>query len=160
MKLAITPWNGRVAPVFDSSERLLILDRAPYVPSMERLSMDGRLRAEELSVDGDPMGEEFDISQKAPAQKVRFLADQGVEQLICGAISKDLEILLRDQGIDVYSFIAGDVDVVLHAWITGQLDTPIYAMPGCFSGRHHRWGRQGSRIGYGRGLEGGYYAKR
>lgn len=160
MKLAITPWNGRVAPVFDSSERLLILDGAPYVHSMDRLSMDGRPRPEEFSVGGRSMGEEFDISKKAPAQKVRFLADQGVEQLICGAISKDLEILLRDLGIDVYSFIAGDVDVVLHAWITGQLDTAIYAMPGCYSGRHHRWGCQGSRTGYGRGLEGGYYAKR
>jgi len=139
MKLAITPWNQRVAPVFDSSERILILDMDP-------------LRQSE--------GQEFDFSNKNPADKVRFLVDQGVEQLICGAISRDLELLIRDQGIDVYSFIAGNVDVVLNAWRTGQLNRPIYAMPGCVPGRHHRWGRRGTGTGYGRGLEGGYYAKR
>ena len=139
MKLAITPWNQRVAPVFDSSERILILNMEP---------------------DGHSEGQEYDFSKRAPTEKVQFLADQGVEQVICGAISKDLEILFRDQGIDVYSFIAGDVDVVLNAWITGQLDKPIYAMPGCPPGRHYRWGRQGERPGYGRGLGGGYYAKR
>lgn len=139
MKLAITPWNQRVAPVFDSSERILILEVEP---------------------DRQSEGREFDFSNKSPADKARFLADQGVEQLICGAISRDLELLIRDQGIDVYSFIAGNVDVVLNAWITGQLDRPIYAMPGCLTGRHHRWGRQGDRTGYGKGLEGGYYAKR
>jgi predicted Fe-Mo cluster-binding NifX family protein len=139
MKLAITPWNGRIAPVFESSERVLVLNVGP---------------------DGHSGGEEFDFSNKAPTEKIRFLAEEGVEQLICGAISKDLEVFLRDQGIDVYSFIAGDVDVVLNAWLHGQLDRSIYAMPGCPAGRHHRWGRHEERPGYGRGLQGGYYAKR
>ncbi len=139
MTLAITPWNQRVAPVFDSSEHILILDAEP---------------------DRQAEGQEFDYSNKSPTDKALFLVDQGVEQLICGAISRDLELLIRDRGIDVYSFIAGNVDEVIDAWITGQLDKPIYAMPGCLAGRRHRWGRQGDSAGYGRGLEGGYYAKR
>jgi predicted Fe-Mo cluster-binding NifX family protein len=149
MKLAITPWNQRVAPVFDSAERILILD-------METHTGNPGQGLDEIYT----LGHELDVSTKSPTEKAHFLADQGVEQLICGAISYDLERLIRDQGIDVYSFIAGPLEVVLNAWRTGQLNRPIYAMPGCVSGRHHRWGRQGTGTGYGRGFGGGYYAKR
>lgn len=149
MRLAITPWNQRVAPVFDSAERILILDMEPSTGALDHQSGEQ-----------DRLGHEFNVSTKSPAERAHFLADQGVNELICGAISYDLELLIRDQGIDVYSFIAGPLKVVLNAWRTGQLNRPIYAMPGCVPGQHHRWGRRGTGTGYGRGLGGGIYAKR
>lgn len=139
MRLAITPWNDRIAPVFDSASRLLLLNGRPGNWSERN---------------------EFDLSSLSPEEKVQFLADRGAEQLICGAISGDVELLLRRKGIIVYAFIAGELEVVLDAWIHGQLNKPIYFMPGCFAGRHHRWGRQQGRAGNGRRLEGGYYATR
>jgi len=149
MRLAITPWNLRVAPVFDSAERILILD-------METHTGDPGQGLEGIYT----LSHEFDVSMKSPAERAHFLVDQGVNELICGAISRDLEMEIRNFGIEVFSFIAGPIAVVLHAWETGQLNKPIYAMPGCLSGRHHRWGRRGTGTGYGRGLNGGIYAKR
>jgi len=149
MKLAITPWNQRVAPVFDSAERILILDLNSPTNIDSGTYEDAIIESQE-----------FDFGTKNPAEKARFLVKQGVEHVICGAISRDLELLIRDQGIAMHSFITGTLDVVLNAWITGQLNNPIFTMPGCFAGGRHHWGRKRNGTGHSRGLKGGYYAKR
>lgn len=121
VKLAIPVWNRRVAPVFDSAARVMILD----------VRRDRWIDRREVELDEDD-----------PAAKVRFLRDEGVRELICGAISRDIEMLALGQGIRVFAFVAGDVEAVIQAWLSRQLDKGVYSMPGCrCGGRRHRGGR-------------------
>ncbi|HNT36724.1 MAG TPA: dinitrogenase iron-molybdenum cofactor biosynthesis protein, partial [bacterium] len=53
------------------------------------------------------------------------------------------------------SFVAGDVNEVIQAWLSGKLGTDTYAMPGCGCQRGGRgWGSGGWRGGNARGAVG------
>ena len=108
MKVAISIWNGRVAPVFDVSECCLLI------------SPDDSASAERVSFIGDSNGE-----------KAEFLAGHKVHTLICGAISTEYEESLLTEGIEIVSFIAGPVDQVLEAWKNNTLEVTDFSMPGC-----------------------------
>jgi predicted Fe-Mo cluster-binding NifX family protein len=128
MKLAITVWNQRIAPVFDSARNAIIVE----------------LR------DGHVIGRhELDMDRIDPAGKAWLLRTEGVRELVCGAISYEVEAMVRDQGIRVVPFIAGDVELVIQAWIERQLENDSYSMPGC----GYRQRRRGH--GRGRGTQGG-----
>ena len=73
------------------------------------------------------------------------LAQQGVDTLICGAISRALESLLTARGVQVIPRVCGSVDEVLGAFCTGELDDERFAMPGCCDGRRRRQRRCRSR---------------
>ncbi len=126
MKLAVSIWNGRVAPVFDVSERCLIVDAD---------------RA-------DSRGEAVAFPGLGANEKARFLELHGVVTLICGAVSREYEDALAEYGIESLSFIAGSVECVLEAWKAGTLERASFSMPGC--GCPHR--RRCRRGGQGRSL--------
>ncbi len=122
MKIALPIWNGRVAPVFDVTHRVVVVE-----------ADSGRaLRCTEAPL---PDGE--------PAQKVLALVQEGVHVLICGAISRPLQGLAVAKGLQVVPFVAGEVDEVLQAWLEGRLPDKPFAMPGCACGRPRR--HQGKR---------------
>lgn len=124
MDLAVTVWNGRIAPVFDVAGHFLIL-------SPER---EERLIAMESG---------------SPDERIRQLETLRVDTLICGAISRCAMLMAQQAGIRVCSFIAGDVAEVLDAWHKSQLlDNPRFTMPGCGHGNNFR-GR--CRLGVGCG---------
>lgn len=60
-----------------------------------------------------------------------WLAKEGVEVLICGAISNQLHTRLKWMRIRVIPFIAGDISQVSQAWIEDGLMVKSFAMPGC-----------------------------
>jgi predicted Fe-Mo cluster-binding NifX family protein len=73
----------------------------------------------------------------------------GVETLVCGAISRELEALLVEEGILVIARICGTIDDVLNAYAAGTLGAPQYAMPGCCGqGRRRFRGRCRRRGGH------------
>jgi predicted Fe-Mo cluster-binding NifX family protein len=80
VKLAITVWNQRIAPVFDSAGKAIILD------TRGENQIDRR---------------EVDLVRENSFTKARFLREEGVRELICGAISREVENMLVDQGIRV-----------------------------------------------------------
>ena len=110
MKIAMTVWNGRVAPVFDVSGQLLVLETA-----------NGRIINEVV----------VDFSQESLIDKVSYLQTLGVCRLICGAISCPAQILTKNSGIKIYAFIAGDCREVINAWLENRLGQDDFAMPGC-----------------------------
>jgi len=122
-KVAFAAWNDRIAPVFDVSEKIRIVEVE-----------DGRVVRE------TPRG----LSGDQPEQKVRALVETGAEVLICGAISKLLYDRITAGGIRVVPFIAGDLAEIIQAWLGGNLGKTVYAMPGCFKRR-----RGGTGIGPG-----------
>jgi len=116
MKVAIPTWNGRISPVFDVAERVVVAD----VEGGEETS-----RAEAL-VGGTP-----------PQVRAARLAELGVNVLICGALSRPLEAMLQAKGVRVIPQMCGLVDEVLQAFTTGQLTEQAFLMPGC-CGRRRR----------------------
>ena len=115
MKIALTVWNGRIAPVFDVAGRLLIVD-------------DGQ----DLK---DGMECVMAETECLPARITR-LKRLGADILVCGAISRPARMLAENQGIRIHGFISGDLEDVFEAWRNNKLDHESFAMPGC-ARRHH-----------------------
>jgi len=60
-----------------------------------------------------------------------------VGQLVCGAITRSSYEALTEQGIQVISFIAGDLEQVIQACLSDRLNDGQLAMPGCRRGKRH-----------------------
>jgi len=124
MKVAVPDWQGRVSPVFDVAEQILLVD-------LDR-EEDGSRRTESLG-------------STAPHERVRRLAELGVGVLVCGAISWPLQALLTARGIRVVPLICGEVEEVMQAFRDGTLENEKFAMPGCCRKRRRVCNRRGRR---------------
>jgi predicted Fe-Mo cluster-binding NifX family protein len=110
MKAAFAVWNNRIAPVFDAAKKLCLVEAEA-----------GCI----LSATYEPLIEELPVSRVL--QLVRF----NIDTLICGAISRSLYDMINAQGIRVIAFVAGDLQEMIRAWLVGDRDWVIFAMPGC-----------------------------
>ncbi|MBN1355219.1 NifB/NifX family molybdenum-iron cluster-binding protein [bacterium] len=99
MKVAIPHWQGRISPVFDVADNVLIVE------------IDGE---EERS------RENLIFTSEEPQVRAAFLADSGVDVLICGAISWFLELAVSVAGVRVISNVFGDVSHVLSNFKLGR----------------------------------------
>ncbi len=136
MKTAIAHWNGRVAPVFDVAERILVVESEG-----DRLLSEAEAR----------------LPAEAPVRKAAHLAGLGIETLVCGAISRALAEIVETHGIRIVPFVAGELRIVLRAWLGGRLGEPSFRMPGCRSlgrGLTGRGRQEAIMIGRGQGGRG------
>lgn len=117
MIAAFPIWNDRIAPVFDVAGLLLLLETSSGVVLNRR---------------------EVPLARALPMEKAMDLQQLGVEELVCGAISRPMEIALTSRGIRVIPFVAGDLAGVVRAWLAGTLPCDAFAMPGCCG----RWRNQ------------------
>jgi len=111
MKAAFAHWDQRIAPVFDTARRILVAE-----------AESGRLVAEK----------EEALSGDMPLRKALRLAELGVGELVCGAISRPLYAMVAAYGIRVIPFVAGDLREIVQAWLRGGLEGDDFAMPGCW----------------------------
>lgn len=116
MRTAFSLWNERIAPVFDVARNLWIID-----------TEDGRVVGQS--------GRRF--SSDEPVERALRLAGLQVEQLVCGAITKDAFEALTTRGIKVVAFVAGDLQLVMQASLSDRLHEGFLAMPGCRRGKRH-----------------------
>ena len=116
MRTAFSLWNERIAPVFDVARHLWIVD------------------AEEGCITGQT-GRRF--SSDNPQERAMRLTTMQVEQLVCGAITRSSYQALAERGIQIVSFIAGDLEQVVNACLTGRLKDGELDMPGCHRGKRH-----------------------
>ncbi|MEA2062903.1 MAG: NifB/NifX family molybdenum-iron cluster-binding protein [Gemmatimonadota bacterium] len=122
MKIALTVWEERVSPVFDTARTLLVID-------VEK----GR----EVSRSTEPLGDEIF------SHRVDRLKKLGINVLLCGAISRPLSSMIAASGIEVVPFITGAVDEVLAEFLNQGLTDPSFLMPGCYHrGRRAKHRRQ------------------
>jgi predicted Fe-Mo cluster-binding NifX family protein len=119
MRVAVTAWEGRVSPVFDTARHIFCFDVA-----------DGF---------GRRAGETEMLSDE-PQAKLKRLQELGVSVLICGAVSRPLAVMLSATGIRLVPFLAGEVEEIVQAFASGRLEGVCYHMPGC-CGRTRRRGR-------------------
>ncbi len=124
MKIAVPDWQGRVSPVFDVAEQIVLVDLD-----------DGG---------ADPWPTER-LGSAGLHDRARRLAELGVDVLVCGAISWPLEALLATSGIRVIPLVCGNVGEVVQAFRDGTINDGRYAMPGCC--RRRRQGRNRRRGG-------------
>lgn len=124
LRVALPVWNGRVAPVFDCAERLVIVD----IENSEEVNR-----------------REVILSYYPPPFRAERLRELGVDVLLCGAISRPLAGMISSSGVRLVPFIAGDVEQVLQAYLTGGLQTARFSVPG-FRGRRFRF-RHGRPFG-------------
>ena len=110
MMIGICTWNNLVAPVFDVSGTILLVQTSP-----------GRK---------DILGQE-DISVCDNPDKIRRLTSMNIELLVCGAVSRLWHDILTACGIQVISYIVGPWDRVLQALDEDRLESPEFRMPGC-----------------------------
>jgi len=110
MRVAITVWNHRISPVLDAARTLMIAEVAK--------------------------GQTIELTQIAcdaphPHQLLRLLRAEGIEVLICGAVSEESAGLLVEGGISLVAFVAGDALQILKAFIDGEQLGEKFGMPGC-----------------------------
>ncbi len=115
MKIALTVWNGRIAPVFDVAGRLLIVDEGQDLKDGMECVM---------------------AEMECLPVRITRLKRLGVDVLVCGAISRPARMLAESQGIRLHGFISGNLEDVFEAWRNNKLDHESFAMPGC-AHRHH-----------------------
>lgn len=121
MKIAVSHCNGRIAPVFDVSENLFLIE------------VNGTEETGRKSVI---------IAGKEAFERAKELSRLEASVLICGAISGVQEMAVRSEGIEVRGFTCGELEAVIAAFIEGHLSDGDFMMPGC-CGR-----RRGFRRGY------------
>ena len=121
MRIAVTVWQSRVSPVFDTAGNLLILD------TDESLG----LQSAEESILG-----------LSPQKRVDRLADLDVDVLLCGAISRPLADMVAASGIRLVPWVTGGAEELLQWYLTGEPLDSRFLMPGCRQRRHRSQGRR------------------
>lgn len=121
MRIALTIWNDRIAPLFDVAGTLLVV-------TAEGGEVLDRSR---VPLPPDP----------GMMSRVSFLSENGVSVLICGAVSRQVHRMLSLSGLEVHSFVSGEAEEVLQAFLSGILESPSFSMPGCGMGRCRGEGR-------------------
>lgn len=118
MKVLITVWNGRVSPVFDVAKDALFVE------------------IEEKKV---VLQKTVSLGSGCNMDKVTVLLNERIDVLVCGAVSRRVEVDLMEKGVLVYSFISGETEEIINALLENRLSAMNFAMPGCGLGR--RMGR-------------------
>ncbi len=122
MKVAIPEWQGRVSPVFDVAGHLQVFE-----------------------IDGESARPIHALvcEEETVSSRVARLVEAGATLLICGAISRPLEMAVTAAGIHVIAQTCGNVQDVAVAYAKGHLTLETFCMPGCGrqERRCHRHGR-------------------
>jgi predicted Fe-Mo cluster-binding NifX family protein len=84
------------------------------------------------------MGQEFHAPELGPLERLQVLLAKGVDTLICGALSADLQNRATQLGFQVIPGVAGDIDKVLMAYRQNRLDQPEFWLPGCQGPKRYR----------------------
>ena len=128
LRVALSASNGRISPVFDTAQKLLLADVA-----------DGWVAART----------EADMHEQPLACRAARLRDLGANVLLCGAVTRPLAAMIAASGIEVMPFLAGEVEDVLAGYLAGELPSPRFMMPGCPCPARGRYRKRGQRGGSG-----------
>jgi len=120
MKIAISIWDGKISPVFDTASRLLVLE-----------------------IEGKDEVSRFEIyfDEQAVIRRCARIRILDIDVLICGAISRNFLDMLKTSGIQVIPWVCGSAEQVLDAFRRApdgmSLDIS-FLMPGCTRGSSRR----------------------
>lgn len=122
MITAMTVWENRISPVFDSSRTLLIAEIKEKKISKRRYES---------------------FNPNLTSSLTDRLSALRVDVLICGAISQVPADVIENHGIKLIPFITGEAEEILAHWASGTSLVPLFLMPGCGCRSKKRCGRKG-----------------
>ncbi len=100
MKVAIPRFHERVAPCFEYSATITIF------------TIEG----------GEVLDQrDFALQSRVALDRVRLLRDQEVDVLICGGVQETFEEVVKARGVEVISWVSGDVEDLLKRYMKGTL---------------------------------------
>jgi predicted Fe-Mo cluster-binding NifX family protein len=111
-RIAIPDWAGRVSPVFDAAQQVLVVDCVNGVESGRHSMIMGHSNPELRAVQ---------------------LADWGVDVLVCGAVSQTLRRGIAALGIDVIDGVCGETAEVLRVVLSEGAFPAALRLPGVFN---------------------------
>ena len=121
MRIAIPVWNDHVSPIFDVARQIRIYDVE-----------DGSVR-------------QTSVAEMPAGHHAGALRENGIDLLICAAVSSQLEPLIWVSGIDVVSDVCGPADAIARAFAAGDTALSRYRLPGASRHRAARL-RRGATI--------------
>ncbi len=99
-KIAIPRFGEDVAPCFGASATIAIF----------------------ITEDGEIVDQvDFTLHSQRALDRIRLLRDQEVDTLICGGLQERVEEMIAAAGIRVFSWVAGNAEELLAAYLRGQL---------------------------------------
>ena len=101
MKIAVTYDNGEIFGHFGHTEQFKLYE-----------VKDGAVEYAEV----------VDTCGSGHGALAGFLADRGVEVLICGGIGAGAQMALAQSGIRLFGGVSGDADAAVRAYLSGELD--------------------------------------
>ena len=125
MIIAVTTWNGGISPVFEVSQKLELFEVE-----------NGQVLTQKT----------LTIPPLSSGEKVDLLVGYGVVVLICGALTRQTEKMIRNHDLELHPFISGKIDAVLNAWHQKEL-IPTFKMPGCRRRRYSDYANHCCRRG-------------
>ncbi len=109
MRIAVSEYQGRIAPVFDTCRRVLIFLHTPEA--------DSEVASE-------------DWSSLARHKRPDRLLELSVQLVLCGGISCWMNDQIEARGMTLVPWLSGNVKDILLAYRNGTIFAPEYAMPG------------------------------
>ncbi len=124
MCIAIATYKNRIASLFESSDKFVIIHSPSYdIKNSKSIT----------------------ICNNSPNELLQLLKSNNTKTLICGAISGYIRSLLEAHNIEVIPWITGDIQSVIKAFRLDNLISSSFIMPGCRKRGRHR--HQGFRRG-------------
>ena len=110
MKIAVTAWEDRVSPVFDSAKILLV----------------ARVEGEQIvSRSYEP------VDMRHVHEAAESMQQKEIKTVICGAVCEESIMVLENHGIELFPFIAGEIETILDRFVKGK-ELEKFVMPGCW----------------------------
>ena len=109
MRIAISIWEDKISPVFDTASKLLIIDKNTQKESSRS---------------------EANLLEQNMSQRCSFIRGLDLDVLICGAVSRQFSEMLKASGLKIISGISGPAEDVLEAYLQGVLLRSGFFMPG------------------------------
>jgi predicted Fe-Mo cluster-binding NifX family protein len=117
-RIAIPIWQGRISPVLDTAERLLVCELDPEAERGSRI---------------------VELNESDIRRRTEIIKSLSIHTLLCGALSRPLHHLLVHAGVMVVPWLNGEAEEILKAYSEGRLDSDRFRSPGCM--RRRRRGR-------------------
>jgi len=114
--IAIPEYEGRVSPLLDRAEKLLI-----FQVSQQKV-----------------LGEPIILTLKNNLKLLDQLILEGVDVLICNGVSRNLAFLIEDRGISILPCVIGIPLDIVNVFLSDNLYVKKFIMPGCFFGKKNR----------------------
>jgi len=119
MKICLAAYGNRIASLLETSDRLILV----HSPDFDKTNL-----------------QTIPLYSGSYNEILKILQENGVNTLICGAITACVHDLLQAQNIEIIPWITGNVSDIIDALNKQRVLSPKFNMPGRGKGNRFRHG--------------------